>query len=106
MSWEYLPGERSIMLKIGPHTIPVVKEELEDQTFGEYINFPEPIIKIHARISPQLQAMTLLHEILECVVESYGLDLSEADIRTIENALVMVVKDNPKKFQEWSKRIQ
>jgi hypothetical protein len=105
MNWEFIPGEKPIMLKIGPLNVPVLSKELEESTFGEYHHFPEPVIKINYKLNNQARAMTLLHEVLECIDANYGLELEESTICTLEQALTMVVRDNPEKFEEWTSRI-
>ena len=89
-------------LHIGPLLVPVVYGDLsKEETWGEFQCLPAPQITINQDLPKDIQALTVLHEVLECVTEIFGLRLSEGDIRTLEMSLATVIKKNPKEFQRW-----
>tara|TARA_R100000808_G_scaffold13906_2_gene33324 strand:- start:16543 stop:16902 length:360 start_codon:yes stop_codon:yes gene_type:complete len=93
-------------LKVGALDVVVSFKDMGDEVFGHYDPAPEPHIDIHKDLTTYLQAMTVLHEVLECIVDNYGLSVSESGIRVLENLLVMIVKDNPEEVQRWLEDIQ
>lgn len=95
-----------MILKVGALDVVVSFKDMGEEVFGHYDPAPEPHIDIHKYLTTYLQAMTVLHEVLECIVDNYGLSVSESGIRVLENLLVMVVKDNPEEVQRWLCDIQ
>ena len=95
-----------MILQVGPISLPVVFEDLTDQDlWGEFWPMPKPQIKVNKTLDRPIQALTILHEILECITEVYGLRLSEGEIRTLEMSLAALIKQNPQQQQEWLKMI-
>ena len=95
-----------MILKIGPLTIPVVFEDLTDQDlWGEFWPLPKPQIRVNSTLSKPVQALTILHELLECITETYGLRLNEGDIRGLEMVIASVIKENPQQMQEWMRML-
>tara|TARA_Y100001963_G_C6616160_1_gene369407 strand:- start:141 stop:446 length:306 start_codon:yes stop_codon:yes gene_type:complete len=91
-----------MILQVGPITLPVVFEDLtKEDLWGEFWPLPKPQIRVNSTLSKPIQALTILHELLECITEVYGLRLSEGDIRTLEIALGSLIKQNPQQTQEW-----
>jgi len=90
-------------LQIGPMEVPVVYGDLsKEETWGEFQCLPSPKITVNKDLPRNIQALTILHEVLECITEIYGLKLSEGDIRTLEMSLADAVKKNAKEFQTWA----
>ena len=90
-------------LHIGPLQVPVIEKDMtKEETWGEFQCLPHPQIAINKDLPRNIQALTILHEVLECITEIYGLKLSEGDIRTLEMSLADVVKKNAKEFQTWA----
>ncbi len=91
-----------MILQVGPITLPVVFQDLtKEDLWGEFWPLPSPQIRVNDTLSEPIQALTILHELIECIAEVYGLRLSEGDIRTLEMALAGVIKQNPKQTQNW-----
>ena len=89
-------------VRIGYVDVPVHLEDLhEEGCFGYFESYPKPKISLHVGMSPLYTAATGLHEIIEAISAIYGLDLEESQVRTLETALVSIVKDNPEYIREW-----
>ena len=94
-------------LKIGPLSVPVIFGPLkEPDTFGFYSPYPKPTININNNLEPKIKAMTLLHEVLECLTDIYGWKMSEGDIRSLECALSMMVLENVEEIRGWLHDLQ
>lgn len=80
-------------LHVGVLTIKV--EEVQGlQAWGQYGEHPEPIIQV----SPQSEEMlpsTLLHELLHAASTAYELNLTERQVRCLDQLIPMMLKQNP-----------
>ena len=56
-------------ITLGPYDIHINKTRFEDNTFGEYKSFPSPVIMIDDRLSPKIESLTILHEIIEAIID-------------------------------------
>lgn len=74
-------------IRIGTQRVDVVFCPMEDGDFGEFIFFPTPTIRINNSVPIEIQRLSLLHEMLHAVSEVYGLNLSEAQVRCLEQGL-------------------
>ena len=86
-------------LKIGPCVVPVIYKDLSTNTdivFGDYKRFPTPVIQINPNLEPAEKASTKLHEALHAISGFYGLRLNEQAVRTLEMALVGLLRENPR----------
>ena len=84
-------------ISIGPLQVPVLEVDLAaEETWGEFWCLPVPQIRVNQDLPKDLKALTILHEVLECITEVYGLGLSESDIRTLEMSLAKIVRENPR----------
>jgi len=91
-----------VNLHVGPLQVPIVEKNMSlDEAWGEFWCLPAPKIYINKDLPRDVKALTILHEVLECITEIYGLNLSEGTIRTLEMSLATLVKENPKELQEW-----
>ena len=89
-------------LRIGYMDVPISLEDLhEDDCFGYFEAYPEPKIGLHVDMSPLYMAATGLHEVLEAISAIYGLDLAEAQVRTLETTIVDIVRRNPEYIRQW-----
>ena len=89
-------------IRIGYVDVPICQEDLhEDDCFGYFESYPKPKIGLHIDMSPLYMAATGLHEVLEAISGIYGLDLSEGQVRTLETAMVEIVRSNPKAIRQW-----
>jgi len=61
-------------IKIGPHTIPISRENRQDNTYGTY-NGNAQKINIVNNISKTLQVDTFIHEIIEAIDHLHDLKL-------------------------------
>ena len=87
---------------IGYVDIPIQVTDLQEEgCFGYFQSHPDPQIAIHDQLSPLYTAATGLHEVLEAISAIYGLELTEGQVRTLETALVDIVKRNPRLCGEW-----
>jgi len=81
-------------IMIGEINVPVIADRLSDQ-HGYYSDDPGPHIKIH---QPQrnryLAGKLLLHESLHAISEENGLDLSETQVRVLEQQLTIWMRHN------------
>jgi len=96
-------------VNIGPYDINVHKTRFEDQDtdiFGEYKAFPSPVILIDERLSPKMEYLTIVHEIIEAICDIYDLPLDECHIRVLEMSIGQIVKENPKLVEEIIHAVQ
>ena len=92
-------------IKVGALNVPVLHKKLEEHLWGQYNPYPTPSIWIQEGLDAKHEALTLLHEIIECIVEPYGLPLSEGSIRVLENTLGTLVMENPNEVLRWVSRL-
>lgn len=59
-----------------------------------YIDFNKQIIKIDARYPPEIQKVSLLHEIIHGVSYGYNVGLSEDQVEKLSRGLYATMKDN------------
>jgi len=93
-------------IRIGYTDVPIQVEDLkDDDCFGYFVSYPKPRIAIHDQLTPLYTAATGLHEVIEAISAIYGLELTEGQIRTLETALVNVVRSNSKLCRNWLEMI-
>jgi hypothetical protein len=71
-----------------------VKEVAELGDWGQYWEHPKPTILI----SPQDESMlptTLLHELLHAASAAYELELSERQVRALDQLIPLLLRQNP-----------
>ena len=89
-------------LQIGPLQVPVVYGDLtKEETWGEFQCLPHPQLTVNKDLPNDIKALTIIHEVLECITEIFGLRLTEGDIRTLEMSLADVVRRNSQEIREW-----
>lgn len=85
-------------IKIGPTVVPIVVHEKACSSFeilGECSTIPHPEIRLRALSTP-FEYITLLHECIHLISDFYDLNLSEAQVRALDQGISMLLKDNPK----------
>jgi hypothetical protein len=92
-------------IKVGALDVPVIRKELDEGVWGQYNPYPVPSIWIQEGLDPKHEALTLLHEIIECIVDTYGLQVSEGAIRVLENVLGTIAMENPEAVIGWVSRL-
>jgi len=70
-------------------------ERLGEDVFGLSSVHPSPTVSIDQSLDEKSKAMTLIHELLHVVSESYSLELSESQVCTLEQAITMILFQNP-----------
>ena len=93
-------------ITLGPYDIHINKTRFEDDTFGEYKSFPSPVIMIDDRLSPKIESLTILHEIIEAIIDIYDLPLDECHVRVLEMSLGQIIKNNPDVIKDIFDAIQ
>lgn len=88
-------------IKVGALNVPVIHKELNEGIWGQYNPYPVPSIWIQEGLQSNHEALTLLHEIIECIVDTYGLTVSEGAIRVLENVLGAIAMENPTEVVRW-----
>jgi hypothetical protein len=85
-------------LRIGAETITVklLPDSSEDQ--GQWCPTSRTI-SILGGLTKHQEALVLLHEALHAIADQYGLRLSEKSVRTLEQALGGLFRDNPSTFK-------
>lgn len=84
--------------KVGPHYVPVTADHpqgLGDECYGEFFALPAPLIYVNAQMLGTARHSALLHELIEAIDWTYGVGLTERQIRLLEAALLMLGADNP-----------
>ena len=92
-------------IKVGALDVPVIHKKLDESIWGQYNPYPTPSIWIQEGLEPKHEALTLLHEIIECIVDTYGLTISEGAIRVLENVLGSIAMENPNEVLRWVSRL-
>jgi len=92
-------------IKVGALDVPVVHKKLDESIWGQYNPYPTPVIWLQEDLDPKHEALTLLHEIIECIVDTYGLQVSEGSIRVLENVLGLIAMENPEEVIRWVSRL-
>jgi hypothetical protein len=84
-------------MQIGPHKVPIVVgiKEVDTGNLGQCTTDPLPEIRL-ARLSSQWDYTTLLHESIHLISEFHDLGLPEAHVRTLDQALTLLLQTNPK----------
>ena len=59
-------------------------------------------ISINSNHTKQTQEIALIHEILHIVSDSYGLNLSEHQVKILTHGLISVYKDNSNIFHDFN----
>ena len=89
---------------IGYVDVAIIEADLnEEGLFGSFEFHPQPEIHIDSSLPPRYKAATALHEVLEAISAIYGLDLSEAQIRTLEATLAGIALRQPDVVLGWLK---
>lgn len=85
-----------MQIRIGAQRIDVVPMPAEDDTgdLGRW-HWEDQKIEIKGTLRGQAWGLTLLHEILHAVSDLHGLDLTEQDVRSLEQAFGSFCLDNP-----------
>tara|TARA_R100001594_G_scaffold16199_1_gene33571 strand:+ start:2151 stop:2432 length:282 start_codon:yes stop_codon:yes gene_type:complete len=78
----------------------------DEDLWGEFWCLPEPQIRVNKELPGYIKALTIFHEVLECLAEIYGLNLSESSIRTLEMSLANLINSNRKEFREWFEMLE
>ena len=84
-----------MIIKFNQYSVPVKRVELDEEVFGQFSFFPYPEIHINQGLKKEVEASTILHEVLEMISELYGLSLYESQIRVLEVSLMGVFSQNP-----------
>jgi hypothetical protein len=84
-----------LILKFNQYSIPIKRVEFDEDVFGQFSFFPYPEIYISKDLKREVEASTILHEVLEMISELYGLSLDESQIRVLEVSLMGVFAQNP-----------
>ena len=87
--------------KLGTWSIPVVVDKgASEDVFGYYDDCPTPrVVVTKAGAVGRNFPLTVLHELLHAVSDVYGLGLSEAKVRGLEQGLGSMILSNPKGFR-------
>lgn len=80
-------------IHIGGSTIEILYDDHLSE-FGCYQSYPHPTITIGQQ-SQSVLAGTILHESLHAISDLYELDLSEHQVRVLEQCLVSLLRQNP-----------
>ena len=94
-----------MIIKVGALRVPIIHKKLDESIWGQYNPYPVPCIWIQEDLEDTHEALTILHEIIECIVDTYGLQVSEGAIRVLENVLGTLVIENPEEALRWVSRI-
>ena len=94
-----------MQIKVGALDVPIEFKKLEEDIWGQYNPYPTPSIWISEGLKPEHEALTVLHEVIECIVDTYGLQVSESAIRVLENVLGAIAMDNPEEVIRWVNRL-
>jgi hypothetical protein len=86
-------------VKIGPYLLPVCPTQGTDES-GSFHSDPCPYICLDAHMTGLQRPASLLHEALHAIDHFYGIGLSERDVRTLETALVQLIRDNPQLVED------
>jgi|688.fasta_scaffold348451_2 hypothetical protein len=86
-------------LHIGILTIKV-EEVAGLQVWGQYGEHPEPVIQVSQQAEEMLPT-TLLHEMLHAASAAYELNLTERQVRCLDQLIPMMLRQNP----ELAKRL-
>jgi len=89
---EIVPPE----IQLGAITIRAGMSRMEDGTFGDSQFHPSAVIRIDDRLDPSSAAMTMIHELLHVISDTWHLDLTERQVCCLEQAISMVMYQNPR----------
>lgn len=81
-------------------------KSLPEDAHGLYHSSPEPWVQVAARGPVRLSASTELHEMIHCIEDTYNLELTEGDVRSLEFGLVNLIVQNPEWFDGIVKRLR
>jgi hypothetical protein len=84
-------------VRFGSVKLPVYLTEDHEQ-HGYYDSWPEQAIHV-ARQEESSEIRTILHESIHAAADLYGIELSEAKVRVLENAIGQLICQNPKLVQ-------
>jgi len=97
-------------IRVGANNIPVYLDpQLRDEgLFAKYEENPDFPTGFRIRLvrppKDLIGAQAYIHEILHALDESYGLELGEPGVRTYEQLLCCLFRDNPKTLNNLLKR--
>ena len=80
-------------VRIGQQDVVIEFVAMGDGEFGEFKAFPSPRVMVNASLPIEVQRLTLLHELLHAVSDLYGLNLTETQVRCIEQGLGQVMSE-------------
>ena len=82
-------------IQLGAITIRAGISRMEDGTFGDSQVHPSAVIRVDDRLDPSSAAMTVIHELLHVISDTWRLDLSERQVCCLEQAIGMMMFQNP-----------
>lgn len=80
-------------VRIGTQDVVVEFVPMVDGEFGVFHAFPSPRISVNSSLPVEVQRLTLLHELIHAISDMYGLGLSEAQVRAMEQGLGQVMSE-------------
>jgi hypothetical protein len=99
----HLPSE----INLGANVIPIQRsDDVGDQGFGDAQIHPHPLIRLHPSLDGQQEAMTVLHELVEIIDMSFELNLTETQVRCIEQGLAAAMRQTPELLPYFQDRLQ
>jgi hypothetical protein len=93
-----------MVLKVGAVSVPVVFTDCGGD-LGEYQSAPSCQIRVAPGLGEPHATMTLVHEVIHAIVDQYGVELGESQVRCLETALCRFVQDNPGFCSEIVRRL-
>ena len=91
--WSY---PKAILIAAAEYRI-VQEEGLE--ALGEF-SIDGETIKIRKGLSDRTRGLTLLHEIIHAISDTLGANLTEEEVRAMEQGFAMFMRDNPTVIQK------
>ena len=88
------------VIQIGAIRIAAQRCRLDDVTFGDSQSHPTAVIRIDDRLPDDQAASTMIHELLHVISDHWGLDLTERQVCSIEQALAALMVQNPELMPE------
>lgn len=87
-------------LRIGHRVVDITKSELQDDRIGEY-SYREAEVRIQSGLKPDIEAVTLLHEIFHHFLAESGRNADmtpeqeEAEVTFWASSVAAMIADNP-----------
>lgn len=99
----HLPSE----INLGANVIPILRsDDVGDLGFGDAQIHPHPLIRLHPSLDGQQEAMTVIHELVEIIDLSFELNLTETQVRCIEQGLAAAMRQTPELLPYLHDRLQ